>query len=320
MSTENAEPAEALDAEDFGSHAPRLGLSLLIAMTRRMPNNWLGKRLAFALRRLGLSMLSGPVDIQALGARFRLHPFDNVCERRILFTPQLFDPVELALLESRISSDFVFVDIGANVGAYSLFVSSRAGPTARVLAIEPQPMIFDRLIHNIQQNPAGTIKAMQCAVADREGDLTLFIDRRNRGESSIKYLRPENQAGGEAIVRARTLLGILREEELSRVDAMKLDVEGAEDLALEPFFRDAPQPLWPKLILIERYLGSLSTELTSLLHACGYRQVGSTKLNIALELTSAPASPPLVENGESGDNRPTLESHDTALFATSVAS
>lgn len=320
MNKKSPKRAEGADEEPFGSRSPGKVLSMLIAATRRMPNNWLGRRIAFALRRIGLGMLAGgPADVEAFGARFRLCPFDNVCERRILFTPQYFDPVERALLDERIGENFVFVDIGANVGGYSLFVATRAGPTARVLAIEPQPIIFERLVRNIRENPVGTIKAMQCAVADREGELTLFIDRRNRGESSIKYLRPENQAGGQALVPARTLHAILLEERLDHIDALKLDIEGSEDLALEPFFRTAPRQLWPGIIIIERLESSLPPELSRLLEFAGYRPIATTKLNVVLERRAVPASQ-LVDSVENGDNQAGAESPHTAQFAAGAAS
>lgn len=307
MNAERTRRFESPDDEPFGAFRPSRGLALLLAATRRMPRNWLGRRLAFMLRRIGLGMLGGAADIEAFGARFRLHPFDNVCERRILFTPQFFDPVERRLIEDRIGEGFVFIDVGANIGAYSLFVAMRAGPRARVLAIEPQPIVFDRLVRNIRENPVGTVKAMQCAVADREGELTLFIDRRNRGESSIKFPRPENQAGGQIVVPARTLLAICTEERIARIDALKLDVEGFEDLALEPFFRDAPPALWPPLVVIERLGSSLPADLAALLDRLGYRTIAATKLNLVLERNPS-ASPPLVENGESGDNADLVES------------
>lgn len=310
---------ESADDEPFGAFRPSRTLALLLAATRRMPRNWLGRRIAFMLRRMGLGLVRGAADVETLGARFRLHPFDNVCERRILFTPQFFDPVERRLLEERIGEDFVFVDIGANVGAYTLFVAMRAGPGARVLAIEPQPVIFDRLVRNIRENPVGTVKAMQCAVADRDGEMTLFIDRRNRGESSIKFPRPENQAGGQTVVPARTLLAICIEERIDYIDALKLDIEGAEDLALEPFFRAAPPALWPPLIIVERLQGSLPDELAALLDGLGYRTIAATKLNLVLE-RSAPAAAPLVESGESGDNDRKAESRPADPLAAAARS
>ena len=48
---------------------------------------------------------------------------------------------------------FTFVDVGANVGLYSLFVATRARSRARILALEPQPGIVDRLRFNLAANP-----------------------------------------------------------------------------------------------------------------------------------------------------------------------
>ena len=134
--------------------------------------------------------------------------------------------------------------MGANVGWYALFVAQEAGPPrARILAVEPQPDIFDRLTYNIRQNPFGTIKAVACAVADKTGELTLFLDPRNKGESSVKIV---GSSQTDAIrVPAVTLLDLLSREGFTDVDAIKLDVEGAEDLILDPFFRDAPASLYP---------------------------------------------------------------------------
>ena len=119
----------------------------------------------------------------------------------------------------------------------------------RILAVEPQPEIFDRLTYNIRQNPFGTIKAVDCAVADKTGELTLFLDPRNRGESSVKIV---GSSQTDAIrVPAVTLLELLNREGFAQVDAIKLDVEGAEDLDPRPFFRDAPAALYPALFIIE---------------------------------------------------------------------
>jgi FkbM family methyltransferase len=266
----------------FGSLAPSPALARLIRLTRAMPEGWMARRIAYALRRIAMGRLTGPVDTEVLGARFRLHPFDNVCEKRILFTPQYFDPEELRILRDELHGGFVFVDVGANVGAYALHVAAQAGPGARVLAIEPQPEIFERLVHNIAQNPAGTVKAIACAVADRDGEVTLFLDARNRGESGVKFVRPELRAAGEASVPARTLLGLLEDEGLERVDALKLDVEGAEDLILEPFFGSAPRALWPRLIVLEHAVDRWQIDLLGLLRQRGYRVEATTRLNLVL--------------------------------------
>lgn len=279
MAMSEQSPAEE---KPFGAFAPGRGLASLIQRTRNAPDNFHGRKIAYALRRVGLHMLGGaPVDIESLGARMRLYPDGNVCEKRVLFTPQYFDPPERDMLANRMREGFTFIDVGANIGAYSLFVAAKAGRGARILAVEPQPDVFARLAFNIAQNPFGTIKAVACALADKPGELTLFIDPSNRGESSVRIL---SSTAGKAIkVPAMTLLSLVQGEGYERIDAIKLDVEGAEDLILEPFLRDAPQSLWPGFIIIEDSRERWQSDLPALLERSGYKFLGKTRMNLLYE-------------------------------------
>jgi FkbM family methyltransferase len=266
----------------FGAFAPRGYLARIIAWTRSAPDSFIGRKFAYALRRLGLRSLDGqPVDVEALGARMRLYPDGNVCEKRVLFTPQFFDLIERDLLAERLRDGFRFIDIGANIGAYSLFVAAKAGPGARILAVEPQPEVFARLAFNIAQNPFGTVKAIACALADKPGELTLFLDAANRGESSVRILR--SSSGSTVRVPATTLLALMESEGYERLDAIKLDVEGAEDLILEPFLRDAPESLWPGFVIIEDSRERWQTDLIALLGQKGYGLIAQTRLNLVFE-------------------------------------
>lgn len=270
------------EEQPYGTFAPQGLVARIIARTRRASGSYLGRKLAFALRRLGLKALKGrPVDIEALGARMRLYPDGNVCEKRVLFTPQYFDARERELLAARIGEGFCFIDIGANIGAYSLFVAAKAGRRARILAVEPQPEIFARLTYNIARNPFGTVKAVACALADKPGELTLFLDPANKGESSVRLLRSSTSTSVR--VPATTLLALMQSEGYERLDAIKLDVEGAEDLILEPFLRDAPEALWPGFIVIEDSRARWQMDLPALLEARGYRLLAQTRLNLVYE-------------------------------------
>lgn len=268
---------------EFGTYAARGMVATLLGWTRTMPASWLGKRLGFLLRRIAISRLKGnPVDAESLGARFRLYPYNNVCEKRILFSPRDFDETERNLLASRLHPHFVFLDIGANIGGYALAVAAQAGPRARILAIEPQPEVFERLIYNIRVNPFGTVKALGVAVADRDGELTLFLDPRNKGEASVKIVSADHAR--QVRVAARTLLGIAQDERFDHIDAIKLDVEGAEDMILKQFFTQAPTALWPKLIIVERGEDRWSFDLLGFLAERGYAAIGGTRNNHLLEL------------------------------------
>src|SRR3954452_13254755 len=110
------------DLSPFGSFAATSWTQRLLGLPRKCSTSWAGKRKAFFLRGLAVRALAGrPLDVEALGARMRLYPYNNVCEKRILFTPQYFDEAERELIHSRIRPDFVFIDIGANIGGYTLF-------------------------------------------------------------------------------------------------------------------------------------------------------------------------------------------------------
>jgi len=271
------------DTQPYGAHAPTGLVARITARTSRLPyRSWAARRLALFLRRIGIGLLRGrPLDVERYGARMRLYPYNNNCEKKVLFTPQFFDPEERDLLRARLEPGCTFLDIGANIGAYALFVAAFAGPRARILAVEPQPDVFDRLTYNIAQNPFGTVKAVACAVADKAGELTLFVDPRNRGESSLKIVGTNE--GAQIRVPAVTLLDLARSEGITRIDAIKLDVEGAEDLILEPFFREAPAALHPRLLLVENGTAQWQIDLPGLLDGQGYRLLARTRLNLVFE-------------------------------------
>src|SRR5215510_9236316 len=129
----------------FGCYEPTTLQSYLIAIGRRLPRNWAGRRIASLIRSF-LKRYSGrPIDVIRLGSRMRLYPRSNSSEKRLMATPQFFDAVEMALLKKELTAEFVFLDVGANAGAYTLFVANRVGRNGRIIAVEPHPTALARL-------------------------------------------------------------------------------------------------------------------------------------------------------------------------------
>lgn len=262
----------------------------VIAVTSGLPDSWLGLRLAILLRRIVTMRLSGDagLDVERWGLRLRLHPRRNGCEKGLLFTPQMFEVPERAELSAEIQQvvasgrAFVFIDIGANVGLFSLFVAARAGPGAVILAFEPEPENVRRLQFNIEVNPGLPIRVFPIALAEKEGSLLLKVDSRDRG--GTRTLRADDGAeqAGTSRVRCRPLVDVLMEQGLQSIDALKIDVEGFEDVILAPFFRDAPRSLWPRLLIIEDTSNLWQVDLLSELSALGYSVAARTKLNVLL--------------------------------------
>lgn len=288
-----ADPAQSLP---YGALKPSRLDRAVIALTSRLPANRLGLRLAILLRRLvTMRLAAGALDVGRWGLNLRLHPLDNGCEKGLLFTPQMFEPEERAELAAEIAragpnSPFVFIDIGANVGLFSLFVAAQAGGRARILAFEPEPGTFARLAFNVAANPALPIKPLNLALADEPGEVAIELDRRDRGGTRAHKLAAGDTGADLVRVPCRPLAAVLREEGIGRIDALKIDVEGMEDVVLMPFLRDAPPSLWPRLILIEDAHELWSADLFAELAARGYTVSSRSKLNVMLRGSAQPAS------------------------------
>jgi len=273
----------------YGALAPNWLDRTVIATTSRMPNNWLGLRLAIGLRRIVSMRLGsdGALDVEHWGLRLRLHPRRNGCEKNLLFTPQMYEATERAELAAEIDKarhaghDFAFVDIGANVGLFSLFVASYAGASAKILAIEPMPEALRRLRFNVTANPDISVRVIASALGEAADRVALEIDGRDLGGTRTRPWSPSDRSEAPCAER-RPLLDVVRSEQMTYIDALKIDVEGAEDDILVPFFTDAPKTLWPAFIIIEDARGSWRVDLFAFLAERGYAIAARTKLNVMM--------------------------------------
>jgi FkbM family methyltransferase len=278
----------SVDLSPYGAHRPGRLVGAMMALTRRLPANRLGLRLSMPLRRIAIDWLGDrPVDTTLWQARVRLYPSRNSCEKDALFTPQLFDVPERTLLGAAMdrrpaeNQPFNFVDVGANVGLYSLFIAGRG---ARCLAIEPQPGILERLRFNLAANPGLPVTVVASAIADRDGEMEMVINSRDNGGSHLRMDGAPIEGAETVRVRCRPLLAILAEAGLSRIDAMKIDIEGAEHLALLPLLQEGPQELLPRQILLEERPFDWPVDLYGALAERGYRQLGRGKVNVVFGL------------------------------------
>ena len=268
----------------WGQYEPGPLRAGLIRLCRSMPPKWAGERAALLLRRVARSGLRTPLDTEVWGLKLRLFPFGNLAEARILFMPQQWDWQERELLALRARPGFVFVDVGANAGGYSLWMYSVLGDDVTIVAIEPDPEIVAGLEANVSWNACENVRVVRAAVGASEGEGTLFVRSRNLGESSLE--RPD--VPDSAIVRTETvavrpLAALLRAEGLTRVDALKIDIEGMELPVMVSFFGQAPDELWPTLIITEFKEDARHRELRGLLEGNGYDALLRTKLNLVME-------------------------------------
>ncbi|MGO9484084.1 MAG: FkbM family methyltransferase [Rhodomicrobium sp.] len=226
-------------------------------------------------------------DVELDGVRFRCCPNQNhhdlAIARGTLFTDE---KDEYDFLQRHLRKGDVLVDLGANIGAICIPTALRTG--ARVLAIEPNPVNAGRLRYNAQINglPDFTIAPYAAGPA---GFARLWLNRpSNSGTASM---HKKKKKSGYIDIECRPLLQILEESRITHITAMKIDIEGFEDRALGPFFKDAPEKLWPEAVIIEHSHQTLWQEdIVEAMKALGYRQAGKTNVNTYLDRGAADTS------------------------------
>lgn len=127
------------------------------------------------------------------------------------------------ILEQELRAGDTFVDVGANIGYFSLLASKLIGSSGRVFAFEPLPNLVAQIMYNTHLNDLHNIKINQVAAGAERKKLKLSIMPGNIGGSSLVKDIP---FGGSEVVDVAPL-----DEEIavvSRVDLMKIDVEGYE--------------------------------------------------------------------------------------------
>lgn len=174
----------------------------------------------------------------------------------------------------------VFLDVGAHIGYFSLKAAVAVGKSGRVVAFEPNPETVALLNDNVRASGANNVTVEPIACTDREQTLTLYAAGEiNTGMSSLARANANVTEEGPKpyTVRGRPIDAVVRELNLNRVDAIKIDVEGAELLVLKGTL-DTLKRFHPKLVieLVPEQLASFKAtpeEVRALIREVGYTHV-----------------------------------------------
>lgn len=175
----------------------------------------------------------------------------------------------LRAMLSHLRPDDVLFDVGANVGLVAL----HAAKICRTVAFEPDPSFKKRLELNRALNPDRTFDIEPVAISESDGTVELFTDGADGNSPSLVHQRGES---GSVSVSARTLDSLIAEGKLPRPTVVKMDIEGAEILALRGGRHLLSGPDRPRLLFIEVHngflsgFGSSSADVFSLLSEYGY--------------------------------------------------
>src|SRR6266436_10400822 len=150
-------------------------------------------------------------------------------EKLIFVFREGYEP-ELAYLERALSPGNTFVDVGANLGIYTLVASRIVGPSGRVIAFEPSVQSLPLLQKNIMLNSLTNVTAFPVALSEKAGRVRLYHAGSCPSGNSLGH-HPSFPGGFETVL-AESLDDVLQRIPAGRVDVIKMDVQGAEELVL----------------------------------------------------------------------------------------
>jgi FkbM family methyltransferase len=141
-----------------------------------------------------------------------------------------YEPQVSRCLRTILREGSVFVDVGANIGYFSLLAASLVAEHGRVIAVEARADNVELLRRSALDNGFAQIEIHTCAAAERSGELIFYAS--GSAHSNGRVVREvEAWSSGLPRVRAAALDELLRD--VPRIDAVKLDIEGSEPRALE---------------------------------------------------------------------------------------
>ena len=264
-------------APPFGAFAPTRAQAAIISLAQRSKL----KRGAFRpmLSRLVNLLRAGPVDVRYQGASFRFYHQTSATERGALFNPD-YNLEELDFLRAHTPPGGVFVDLGANVGTYAMVLARQVGAAGTVIAVEPHPVTHARLAFNRAASGFAQVKLVAAAAGPSDGELMIETDGENLGASHIVSGKPAGHAIRVPSLRLERILG---DAGVTRVDALKIDVEGFEDRVLIGFFQQASPNLWPRAVVIEHLSrDEWQSDCIADMVARGFTEVGRNRSNTLL--------------------------------------
>jgi FkbM family methyltransferase len=201
------------------------GWRLLLGRTMRrvVPDFRLTARLA--------SFFGRSIKVSVRGKTLNMDLRDQAVSAAI-FADGVWELEETEFIERSLRPGMVFVDIGANIGYYSLIASTLVGCAGRVLAFEPDPGNFALLQRNVAENQCENVIAVQKAVSTATRQMTLYRSGDNFGdhrtyEPGDTKVGPRRHKLSVATVEAVSLDEYLASRH-PRVDFVKMDIQGSE--------------------------------------------------------------------------------------------
>lgn len=198
--------------------------------------------LAFRLR-LPLGKASFVVTTKE-GFRFVVWDLFEIVQRYVFWTGTWEH--EEAIVVQQIPSGGTVVDVGAQLGYFSLSAAVAVGPSGKVIAVEPMPVNQARIRENLALNGFTNVTLVEVAAAGEAGTAR-FATRSSNHQTSWGGLSSD----GDVEVTTRPLDDVLADQGVTKVDFLKIDVEGGEPDVIEGAQKLLESPDFKGPVLIE---------------------------------------------------------------------
>lgn len=142
---------------------------------------------------------------------------------------EFHEPFETELVKKEIKSGYVVLNIGANIGYYTLIFAKLVGKEGKVFAFEPDPDNFALLKKNVEINGYLNVTLVQKAISNKTGKIRLYLSERSKGDHRICNLHD----GRKSIEIEAIQLDDYFKNYNGRIDFIKMDIQGAEGAAIQ---------------------------------------------------------------------------------------
>jgi FkbM family methyltransferase len=225
---------------------PDTELRLLIGLSRRFPRirgfGWL----AHLIQHFYIRRHRKRLQVDVLGFEMDLDPMESI-DGYLLFAPQIYDYREFRLLAQLLRPGDTFLDAGANIGIYSLTASQLVTQTGCVIAVDASSFNAACLRRNCELNQITNVNCVHAGLSDKHEELTLACsDYGNKGGNS--FLTTSNITEQ---VKCLPLLDLLTSVGVTKVDGVKIDIEGFEFRVLSKYIKLLDPDLLPGFFIFE---------------------------------------------------------------------
>lgn len=203
--------------------------------------------------------------LDSSGFCFEVHDINEANRVRFLDEEETF----MSQILAELNMEDIFFDVGACIGLFSLHAAKRC---KHVFAFEPEPDFREHLEQNLRINNLRNVTALPYAIADRSKSFSLFTNGTAGKSPSLENDNFKNKVE----VQARTLSDLVFRDHVPAPTIIKMDIEGAEILALkgmtELFSRNPPRSIFLELHpMLLTHFNSSAAEVLSLLEDVGYK-------------------------------------------------